>query len=70
MSEDTGSLYRTRPTHLFTGPADLILVEGREILLNCRARVRSIVHENLQCRKLALIVRPVITVDKVPPTRL
>lgn len=47
-------------TYLFAICSYLILVQCREVLLNCRIGACSVVHKDLQRRKLVVIVRPVI----------
>ena len=42
-------------THLFAGRVNLILVQGGEVLLDCRIGACGIVHEDLQRRKLTII---------------
>ncbi len=59
-----------RRAYLFAGRIDLIHIQGREVLLNRRARACSIVHKDLQSCELVIIVRPVIAAEWVPPTRL
>jgi len=53
-------------THLFASPVNLILVQGGEVLLDCRIGACGIVHEDLKRRKLAVIERPVIAVKRYP----
>ena len=45
---------------------DLFLVQCREVLLNCRVGACSIIHEDLQRRKLIVIMRPVIAAKHDP----
>jgi hypothetical protein len=54
------NFYWGNVTHLFAGPSDLIPEQGGEVLLDRRICACRIVHKNLQCCKLAIIVRPVI----------
>ena len=64
-------LSREVATHLFAGLIDLILVQSGEVLLDCRIGACSIVHEDLQRRKLVIIVRTVITAKQsFPPSSL
>jgi hypothetical protein len=53
-------------THLFAIGTDLFLVQCREILLNCRIGACGIIHEDLQRRKLIVIIRPVIAAKHDP----
>ena len=52
-------------TYLFAICTNLFLVQCREVLLNCRVGACSVVHEDLQRRKLVVIIRSVIAVARL-----
>jgi hypothetical protein len=51
---------------LFAICTNLFLVQRREVLLDCRIGACSVIHEDLQRRKLVIIVRPMIAAKHVP----
>ena len=53
----------TPVTYLLAVCANLVLVQRGEVLLNRRIGARSVVHEDLQRRKLVIIVRSVIAAE-------
>jgi hypothetical protein len=54
-------------TYLLPVITDLVLVQRREVFLNCRIGACSVVHKDLQRRKLAIIVRSVIATNTSHP---
>ena len=54
------SAIEDKTTYLLAVCTNLALVQRGEILLDCRISVCSIVHKDLQSRKLAIMVRSVL----------
>ena len=57
----------TPATYLLAVCTNLVLVQRGEVLLNRRIGACSVIHKDLQRRKLVVIVRSVIAVRYDPP---